>query len=129
MAVVPVHGFAANVYSCGPESTVSLFQIWGTNDPWVRADGAASDDGMQYDGADEAAAEWAIAQGCDAAPTHYQTRADGIQSWSCTSHANCSTGAEIVSCSWAGRHIWPVSKQAGNFGLNAIWDFISTKQK
>lgn len=128
-AVVPVHGFATNGYSCGPTSKVSLFQIWGTRDQWVRSDGRLSADGMQYDAANESAAVWASNQGCETEITSYQTAADGIKKWRCEAHANCSSGAEIVTCSWAGGHSWPNTRQDGNFGLDAAWHFMSSKSK
>ncbi|MFK8050087.1 MAG: PHB depolymerase family esterase [Halioglobus sp.] len=128
-AVAAIHGFAANGYTCGPQSKVSLLQIWGTQDQWVRADGGASLDTMQYDSAEEAAQEWAAAQDCDPQASQYGSKSDDVDDWSCKAHANCKTGSEIITCSWPGAHTWPKTESLGNFGLNTIWDFFSNKTK
>lgn len=126
-AVAAIHGLAANGFTCGPESNVSLLQIWGTQDQWVRADGGASEDTMQYDSAEEAAEEWAQAQYCAKESSQYKTGGDNVSGWSCKSHGECKTGAKIVTCSWPGGHVWPRSEEFGNFGLKTIWNFFSDK--
>lgn len=128
-AVAAIHGFAANGYTCGPQSKVSLLQIWGTQDEWVRADGGASKDTMQYDSADEAAAEWAEAQHCEMQVNPYGPIQNNSNDLSCQAHAQCQTGAKIVTCSWPGTHVWPSSDKLGNFGLEKIWDFFLDKTK
>ncbi|MFT4822289.1 MAG: polyhydroxybutyrate depolymerase [Halioglobus sp.] len=128
-AVAAIHGLAANGYTCGPQSKVSLLQIWGTRDEWVRADGRPSEDAVQYDAADEAAQEWASAQHCDNEAKQYGASEGKTSGWSCESHSACQTGAEVVTCSWPGGHVWPRSQELGNFGLNTIWEFFSDKTK
>lgn len=128
-AVAAIHGLAANGYSCGPQSKVSLLQIWGMRDKWVRADGRPSDDAVKYDAADEAAQEWASAQYCDKETKPYGTSDAKTTGWSCKTHLACKTGAEIVTCSWPGGHVWPRSQELGNFGLNTAWEFFSDKTK
>jgi polyhydroxybutyrate depolymerase len=128
-AVVPVHGFAANGYTCGPDSKVSLFQIYGSRDNTLRGDGEPGSDGMIYDAAAEAAQEWAIVQGCDAQATARPTESDGKKDWQCTEHKNCSTGAEIMTCGWSGEHVWPSTPRHGNFGLDEVWNFLKRQSK
>ncbi len=129
-AVVPVNGFSANGFTCAPTSKVSIMQIWGTRDKTVRGDGIAGSDGFIYDGASEAATEWADAQQCDPdGSTAYSTVSDGKKNWQCTQHASCASGAEVVTCSWAGGHSWANTRKDGNFGLDAIWDFLKDKSK
>ena len=123
-AVVPVHGLAARGWSCGPQSKVSLLQVWGIRDNWVPLDGTASADGLLYESEDQAARVWAMAQGCSSEPTPFPTSADGVKRWSCYTHADCATEATIVSCGWHGGHQWPRTRRLGEFGLDVIWDFL-----
>ena len=128
-AVSPQHGFAANGHTCGPTSKLSLFQVWGRSDNVVNGNEQPSSDGMIYDGADETALEWANAQGCSLTPTPYTTISDGMGGWSCTEHADCTTGAEVVTCSWAGAHYWGRNDTDGNFSLEATWTFLEAQSR
>jgi poly(3-hydroxybutyrate) depolymerase len=128
-AVSPHHGFAANGYTCAPSTPLSLFQVWGLNDNVVNGHEQPSSDGMIYDGADETALEWAAAQGCSLTPTPYATVSDGLNGWSCAEHAGCSTGAEVVTCSWDGDHVWGRNNTNGNFALEATWAFFEAQSR
>ena len=128
-AVIPVHGFAARGFSCGPETKVSFFHIVGQLDQIVNGFGKQSADGMIYDSATTTASVWAEAQHCARnGSTPYPTVADGYLDWQCVEHANCASSASIVTCSWRGGHTWP-RNDAGNPGLLAIWEFLSKQSK
>ena len=124
-AVAPIHGFSANGYTCGPTTPLPMMQVWGTRDRIVPGDDGQSSDGYLYEDAAETAAIWAQAQGCDTdGSTPHVTEADGKKDWTCTQHDNCSSGAEVVTCSWDGAHIWSKAGKTGNFVLESIWTFF-----
>lgn len=113
-AVAPLHGFAANGYACGPDSGVSLMQVYGYWDLFINAYDQPSADGLIYESAVETAAGWTDAQGCSADPTTpYPTVSDGKTGWGCTQHAGCATGAEVVR-----------DFVNGDFMMDAVWAFF-----
>jgi poly(3-hydroxybutyrate) depolymerase len=127
-ATAPQHGFATNGYTQAPTTPMGLFQVWGTADTTVDGHDRPSSDGMIYDGADETAAVWATAQGCEATTTTHATAFDGTEDWTCTEHPGCTTGAQVVSCSWSGAHIW--GRKAGtNFALEAMLSFFAEHRR
>jgi poly(3-hydroxybutyrate) depolymerase len=126
-AAAPHHGFATNGYTVAPTNKMSLIQVWGRQDTVVNGAEEASSDGMIYDGASETAAVWAVAQGCAVDPSPWPTAYDGTLGWSCEEHAGCSTGAEVVTCAWDGRHRWGRDGSEA-FALEVTWDFF-TRQK
>ncbi|MGB1699468.1 MAG: dienelactone hydrolase family protein [Nannocystaceae bacterium] len=122
----PHHGFSANGYTQSPASKMSLFQVWATGDDIVNGAEVPSSDGMIYDGADETAQVWANGQACDADTSPYPTPFDGIEGWSCAEHANCQTGASVVTCVWQGGHTW--GRIPGtNFALEAMLTFFAAQ--
>lgn len=128
-AVIPVHGFPAKGFSCGPTQKVSLFQIVGQSDQIVNGFGKESADGMIYDSAATTASVWAETQHCAKnGSTPYPTIADGYLGWQCVEHANCASAASVVTCSWLGDHTWP-RNGSRNPGLQAIWEFLSKQSK
>lgn len=128
-AIAPLHGAAANGYTCGPTEAVSMMDVWGTTDVAINRWGAPSLDGLIYDAADETAAVWAEAQGCDVRATPYATVSDGVWGWDCTAHADCATGADVVTCSWNGTHIWGRDPWNGDFMWEAVWAFFQDHPK
>ena len=128
-AIAPLHGASANGYTCGPETKVSMMQVWGVNDVGINGHEEPSIDGLIYDGADETALVWAEAQECDEEATPYETVSDGIWGWSCSQHANCSTGADVVNCQWDGNHFWGRTPMDGDFMWDAVWAFLSSQSR
>ena len=128
-AVAPLHGASANGHTCGPETKVSMMQVWGVNDIGINGHEEPSIDGLIYDGATETAAIWAQAQGCDEQPTLYSTVSDGKWGWSCTEHAGCETEADVVTCQWDGNHIWGRTPTDGDFMWDAVWDFLKSHSR
>lgn len=128
-AIAPLHGASANGYTCGPETKVSMMQVWGVNDIGINGYGEPSIDGLIYDGADETALVWAEAQGCDLEPIPYETVSDGKWGWQCKEHANCRTGADVVNCQWDGNHFWGRSPLHGDFMWDAVWSFLSSHSR
>ena len=120
-AIAPLHGASANGYTCGPNTKVSMMNVWGVNDVGINGHEQPSIDGLIYDGADETALVWAEAQECDLETTPYTTVSDGIWGWS-QQHANCGTGADVVNCQWDGNHFWG-QRTDDDFMWNAVWDF------
>ena len=47
---------------------------------------------------------------------------------SCKTHPDCSTGAEVVSCVWTGRHTWG-NRDGENFALESMLDFFERHAK
>jgi len=129
-AIAPSHGFAANGYTCSPESPMAMIQVWGERDRIVPGDDGMANDGYIYDDAAETAAVWAEAQDCAAdGSTPFPTDSDGARGWGCTEHMGCSTGAQVVTCAWNGGHTWPTSGEHGNFPLAEIWTFLSAHSR
>ncbi len=128
-AVAPLHGASANGYTCGPETKVSMIQVWGVNDIGINGHEEPSIDGLIYDGGDETAAVWAEGQRCDAEAIPYPTRSDGVWGWSCSQHAGCETGADVVNCQWDGNHIWGRTPTEGDFMWDAVWDFLASHHR
>ena len=71
-------------------------------------------------------AKWAApgSQDCDAATTAYETSRDGALALACIQHDGCSSGAEVVHCTWNGAHDWPQAED-DQFGNDIIWEFLS----
>jgi polyhydroxybutyrate depolymerase len=128
-ATAPLHGAAANGYTCGPTSAVSIMDVWGRTDIAINRWEAPSLDGLIYDGAEEAAAVWAEAQGCNANTRAYPTVSDGKQGWGCVEHADCATGATVVQCAWNGTHLWGRDPWNGDFMWDAVWAFFESHPK
>jgi poly(3-hydroxybutyrate) depolymerase len=123
-AAAPQHGFATNGYTEAPSTPMGLFQVWANQDRTVDGNDQPSNDGMIYDGADETMTIWAEGQDCDSNTTPYPTDDDGNTGWGCIEHANCNTGAQVVSCVWDGRHTWG-NRDGSNFALENMLDFFA----
>ena len=124
--VAPVHGSAANGYTCAPTARTSLVHVVGRDDTVVDAFDRPSADGMIYDSASETGAAWAVAQGCDDAPSARATPFDGTNGWGCEAYADCATGAEVVVCTWDGGHRWPRQTRGDNPVWATITDVLAT---
>jgi polyhydroxybutyrate depolymerase len=128
-AVAPIQGFATNGYAHGAQERVAFLQGWGRRDDTVPGLGAPASDNLIYESAEETAAVWAQAQGCSAdGSTAYPTASDGKYGWSCTQHADCKDGSEVVTCAWDGGHSWPREGDDG-FGYEVIWNFFQKHHK
>ena len=127
-AIAPVSGTLARGFNCAPEKStpLSMMNIYGSRDDYVALDGTMSSDGYYYTSARDVTNKWASSesQSCDPEPTTFQTSKDGTLSLACTQHASCSTGAEVVNCTWDGAHNWP-KDEAHDFGNEIIWEFFS----
>jgi polyhydroxybutyrate depolymerase len=127
-AVAPVHGFLHIGFGCAPSGDTATMIVWGSQDRIMPEDGALSSDGYWYTAVDDVMEDWAVALGCDAIATSYPTVSDGTRNWGCTERDNCTSGTEVVSCSWRAGHWWPKNRK-GKFGLEAIWEFFSKHSK
>jgi polyhydroxybutyrate depolymerase len=125
-AIAPVSGTLARGFNCAPETPISILNIYGSKDDYVNEKGGVSSDGYFYTPAEDVIGKWAGpgSQNCDREASAYVTSLDGALSLSCTQRDNCSTGAEVVNCTWAGEHDWP---RAGKDDLanEVIWEFFS----
>lgn len=119
--VAPIHGSAANGYTCAPDSPTSLVHVVGRTDTVVDSFDRPSEDGMIYDSAAETGAAWAASQGCSDTPTPTKTAFDGSLGWGCETYAGCTSGAEVWVCTWDGGHTWPRQRD----GDNPPWALIS----
>jgi polyhydroxybutyrate depolymerase len=131
-AIAPVAGTLAKGFNCSPgtSASVSIMHLHGDRDGLVPADGSEGTDGHFFVPVDDVMDAWAssASQGCDEIETPYPTSMDGERGLECTQRANCATGAEVVSCSWAGDH----SSSSGihvPFGNDVIWEFFSKNSK
>ena len=126
-AIVPVAGTLARGFNCAPDSIdqISIMNIHGRQDTYVDVTGKESSDGYLYTAIDDVMTLWASpeSQSCDSEVTVYTTIADGVNGMSCTQHADCKTGAEVVSCWWDAGHDWPT------YGNDMIWDFFLRNPK
>ena len=110
----------------GRGTRLATINIYGSRDIYVSQRGDTSSDGYYYESAEAVISKWAGpgSQECDPATTVYETSQDGALGLACIQHDNCSTGAEVVHCTWDGAHDWPQAEgqQAGN---ELIWEFFS----
>ena len=73
---------------------------------------------------------WASAESqvCDGGEAPYQTSRDGNSGLAFVQRTNCTTSAEVVSCSWEGEHA--SAKQIGSqFGTKVLWEFFGKNSK
>jgi len=127
-AIAPVGGTLARGFNCAPDGSqpLSLMNIYGSRDDYVALTGTVSSDGYYYTSAEDVMDKWSgpDSQDCDPGTSSYPTSGDGILDLACTQHANCSTGAEVVNCTWDGGHDWPKDKTR-DLGNEIIWEFFS----
>jgi poly(3-hydroxybutyrate) depolymerase len=85
-----------------------------------------SSDGYYYTSSAAVMNKWAGpgSQGCTAASTPYDMSMSGTLGLVCTQHQDCSTGAEVVNCTWNGGHAWPKSA-SHDLANEIIWEFFS----
>lgn len=125
-AIAPVSGTLARGFNCAPEVPLAMMNIYGSQDDYVSQLGGVSSDGFYYDAATDVLAKWAgpASQRCATVTTPYETSRDGTLNLACIQHADCTTGAEVVHCTWDGAHDWPRA-EGQPFGNEIIWDFFS----
>ena len=132
-AIAPVSGTLMIGYNCAPPSglKLSLMQIHGVHDRTIPIDGRSSSDGYFYTAVDEVVDRWAAddSQDCESEDTPYPTSADGVRMLSCSERADCSSGAEVVHCSWNERHTWPATQNGTPFGNDIIWEFFEANSR
>jgi polyhydroxybutyrate depolymerase len=106
--VAPVAGTLAKGFNCAPgaSASLSIMHLYPDHDGLEPADGSEGTNGHFFVPVDDVMDAWAgrASQGCDDIETPYPTSMDGARELGCTQRANCATGAEVVSCSWAGDH-------------------------
>jgi polyhydroxybutyrate depolymerase len=131
-AIAPVGGILMKGFSCAPSpaAPVSVIHLHGSLDRVVPTDGSEGSGNHYFDPLDVVIDKWASeeSQGCDSGETPYPTSKDGTRDLECAQRANCSTGAEVVSCSWAGDHMSSLGI-GPLFGNTVIWEFFSTNPK
>jgi len=131
-AIAPVAGTLAKGFNCAPDgsASISIMHLHGEHDTLIPADGSEGRDGGYFVPVDDVMDAWAGAasQDCDDIETPYPTSMDGTRELACVQRANCATGADVVSCSWAGDH---ASSMAISFpfGNNVIWEFFDENSK
>jgi polyhydroxybutyrate depolymerase len=127
-AIAPVSGTLARGFNCapGPSKPLSILNIYGSRDDYVSQRGDVSSDGYYYTSAEDVMSKWAGAgsQRCDREATTYPTSMDGTLELACIQRDNCSTGAEVVHCTWNGAHDWPKAG-ATDLGNEIIWEFFA----
>jgi len=127
-AIAPVSGTLMIGYNCAPPmgAKLSLMQVHGIHDRTIPIDGRSSSDGYFYTAVDDVVDLWAAqtSQNCEPDYAPFPTVADGARMLTCSQRANCATGAEVVQCSWNGRHTWPATQDGTPFGNDIIWEFF-----
>jgi polyhydroxybutyrate depolymerase len=127
-AIAPVGGTLARGFNCAPQGStpLSLLNIYGQRDRYVSQAGDMSSDGYYYTSSAAVMNKWAGpgSQGCAAASTPYDMSMSGTLGLVCTQHQDCSTGAEVVNCTWDGGHAWPKSA-SHDLANEIIWEFFS----
>jgi polyhydroxybutyrate depolymerase len=131
-AIAPVGGIPVKGFGCapGPSDPISVIHLHGSLDRDIPTDGSEGTEHHYFDPLDSVIDKWASAesQGCDIDETPYPTAKDGTRDLECAERANCSTGAQVVFCSWTGNHM--SSTTIGPlFGNTVIWEFFSTNPK
>lgn len=127
-AIAPVGGTLARGFNCAPEVPLSMLNVWGSNDHYVSQERPQSSDGYYYTSADDVLTKWAGAQGCEASRQLFGTRHAGRLGLECVQHDACTSGAEVVHCTWEGGHDWPQS-EVDHVGNDLIWDFFSSHSR
>jgi polyhydroxybutyrate depolymerase len=125
-AIAPVSGTLARGFNCAPGrgTPLSVMNVYGSRDDYVSQRGGVSSDGYYYTSAEDLMRKWARSQGCDRESTPYPTSADGTLGLACIQRDNCSTGAEVVHCTWNGAHDWP-RDGTRDLANDVIWEFFS----
>ena len=131
-AIAPVAGTLAKGFNCAPGTAdpISIMHIYGSNDRQVPADGSEGRDGHFFVPVDDVMDAWVSteSQGCDDTEIPYPTLGDGARQFQCIQHANCATGAEVVSCSFAGDHMSSLTIFK-TFGNDVVWKFFDKNNK
>jgi len=131
-AIAPVAGTLAKGFNCapGPETPMSMMNIYATNDDTVPFDGTPASDGFFYTPTTEVMDFWASAQsqGCSKTFSSYPTSLDGVKGFRCIQRTGCATGVELVDCAWDGGHDWPRDGKT-EFASTVIWEFFAEKTK
>jgi polyhydroxybutyrate depolymerase len=131
-AIAPVAGMPAKGFRCAPDgsATISIMHLNPDKDGAYPADGSESAEGWFYVPVADVIDAWASAasQGCDDIETPYPTSKDGTEELVCAQRANCATGAEVVSCSWAGDHRSVVGSYI-LFANDVVWEFLAKNTK
>jgi polyhydroxybutyrate depolymerase len=131
-AIAPIAGTLAKGFNCAPDASASLsiMHIHGNHDGIVPTDGSESDDGFFFVPVVDVLDLWAstASQSCDDIETAYPTSRDGMRQLECTQRANCTTGAEVVSCFYDGDHTSSM-EISFPFGNDIIWEFFSKNSK
>jgi polyhydroxybutyrate depolymerase len=131
-AIAPIAGTLARGFICKPEAStsISIMHLHGDNDKLFPTDGSEGSVGHFLVSVDDVMDAWAntTSQGCDDIETPYLTSRDGTKQLECVQRANCATGAEVVSCSWAGDHQSSMNVN-WSFGNDVIWEFFSKNSK
>lgn len=127
-AIAPVGGTLARGFNCAPDTStpLSVMNIYGSRDRVVSQDGTMSSDGYYYTAAEDVMSKWASpgSQDCEAVRTPYETSESGTLGLICTQHEGCSTGAEVVNCTWDGGHDWP-KDEADDLANEIIREFFA----
>ena len=131
-AIAPVGGTLARGFRCAADSStpIAMMNIYGSQDLYVSQRGDTSSDGYYYESAEAVMKTWAgsNAQDCNAETVPYETSQDGQLGLACVQHDNCSTGVEVVHCTWDGAHDWPQA-EGQPVGNEIIWEFFSKHSK
>lgn len=125
-AIAPVGGTMARGFACAPEVPLAMMNIYGSRDGYVSQRGDMSSDGYYYESAEVVLDKWAglESQSCDMATTEYETSQDGALDFACVQRDNCTSGAEVVHCTWDGAHDWPQA-EGQPVGNQIIWEFFA----
>ena len=131
-AIAPVAGTPAKGFRCLPSASapISIMHLHGDQDGSYPADGSESTVGWFYVPVADIIDAWAGAesQDCEDATAAYPTSMDGTMDLECAQRPNCATGAEVVSCTWAGDHHSYVGMTI-QFGNDVIWEFFNKNSK
>ncbi len=129
-AIAPVAGTLAKGFNCapGPETPMSMMNIYATADDTVPFDGTPASDGFFYTPTADVMDLWASveSQGCSNSTSSYPTSLDGVKGFRCIQRTGCATGVELVDCAWDGGHDWPRDGET-EFASKVIWEFFANK--
>ena len=131
-AVAAQHGQMLQSFNCNPKNSSYLLpymNVWGTNDTFLPGLLGQDADGWYYLTVTQVQQRFAKHNGCNMndGMNNVKTVSDGIKQWKCSAYnTNCTNNITgTLLCQWNGEHEYALTSEGYNFGMDAVWQFLS----